>query len=145
MQKITNKCTLTLMSNYEIDFDFKFKILHIKNEWSLPSLSLAMRLAARLSLPDHSNSTTLSTRILATIRSKKWSKKRHTSRKTIIKNKGAGHYTSFLLSSLSLPLSNATCTLILSSSDYQFLRIALHFFIFKLEQTPAPPQKVPTG
>ena len=59
-------------------FDFKFKILHIKNEWSLPSLSLAMRLAARLSLPDHSNSTTLSTRILAAIFVQKNDRKKDT-------------------------------------------------------------------
>ena len=99
-----------------------------------------MRLAARLLLPDHSNSTTL---YQNTSRNsfKKMIEKANTSRKTIIK-KGAGHYTSFFLSSLSLPLSNATCTtLILSSSDYQFLRIALHFFIFKTGTNPCPPSK----
>ena len=36
------KCTLTLMSNHEIDFWQYIQILHIKNEWNLCSLSLAL-------------------------------------------------------------------------------------------------------
>ena len=36
------KCTLTLMSNYEINFLLQIQILHIKIEWNLPSLSLAL-------------------------------------------------------------------------------------------------------
>ena len=36
------KCTLSLMSNYEINFWLWIQILHIKNEWILPSLSLAL-------------------------------------------------------------------------------------------------------